>query len=58
MPRGFIEPQKADKRLARRDKEGRFSMAIDLGKPLAADHRTKAETGAKKTGGDRDHHKR
>ena len=53
MPRELIEPHKGDKRLARRDRNGRFSMEVDLGKSLAADRRTEAKTVAKKRDGER-----
>ncbi len=55
MPnRELIEPNKDDKRYARRDKDGQFtSDQTSVGKSLAADQRQKSKTAAKKGQGDR-----
>jgi hypothetical protein len=42
-----------DKRLVRRDEQGRFKESVDLGKSLAADRRQKAKTKKPKNEGDR-----
>lgn len=42
-----------DKRYVRRDEKGRFKESADVGRSLAADRRTKANTVAKKGQGDR-----
>ena len=42
-----------DKRLVRRDSEGRFKESDDLGKSLAADRRQKAKTKSKSGEGDK-----
>ena len=52
--REVIEPQKGDKRYARRDKEGQFTTdQVNVGKSLSADRRSKAKTVAPKGQGDR-----
>ena len=42
-----------DKRYVRRDSEGKFKEADDVGRSLAADRRTKAKTQVKSGQGDR-----
>lgn len=42
-----------DKRLVRRDEEGKFKESDDLGKSLAADQRQHAKTEAKSGQGDK-----
>lgn len=42
-----------DKRLVRRDEEGKFKESDDLGKSLAADQRQHAKTAAKPGQGDK-----
>jgi hypothetical protein len=42
-----------DKRYVRRDQQGRFKEADDVGRSLAADRRTKAATKVKAGQGDR-----
>jgi hypothetical protein len=51
--RELIEPNKADKRLVRRDEKGRFSESDDLGQSLAQDVRRKAQAETKPGQGDR-----
>ena len=52
--REVIEPQKGDKRYARRDGQGQFTESQDnVGRALAADRRTKSKTVAPKGQGDR-----
>lgn len=51
--RELIEPTPGDKRYVRRDKEGRFTDQVDVGKSLAQDQRRKAKTEAKPGQGDR-----
>jgi hypothetical protein len=52
--REVIEPQKGDRRYARRDEQGKFTQdQVATGKSLAADRRTKAKTVAPKGQGDR-----
>jgi hypothetical protein len=53
MPRELIEPTEGDKRYVRRDKEGQFKVADDVGKSLAADQRQDAKAKANKGEGDR-----
>jgi hypothetical protein len=55
MPgREIIEPQKGDKRYARRDEAGRFTDdQTDVGRSSAADQRQHSKTPAKKGQGDR-----
>jgi hypothetical protein len=57
MSRETIEPNKGDKRYARRDGQGQFSEQADVGKSLAADRRQHAKTVVKKGDGDRGDHK-
>jgi hypothetical protein len=42
-----------DKRYVRRDKQGQFTESDDVGKSLAADRRTKAQTTSKPGQGDK-----
>ena len=42
-----------DKRYVRRDKEGRFSESVDVGRSLAQDVRKKAKTAVKSGQGDK-----
>lgn len=56
--RELIEPNKGDKRLVRRDDEGKFKESDDLGKSLAQDVRKPAETTVKSGQGDRGDQKR
>jgi hypothetical protein len=42
-----------DKRLVRRDKDGKFKESDDLGKAIAADRRQKASTKKPKNQGDK-----
>jgi hypothetical protein len=52
--REMIEPNKGDKRFARRDAEGRFSEdQTDVGRSLSADRRSKSKTVVPKGMGDR-----
>ena len=52
--REIIEPNDGDKRYVRRDDEGEFTDSQDdVGRSLAQDRRTPAETEAKKGQGDR-----
>ena len=51
--REVIEPNKGDKRYARRDEQGRFSEQTDVGKSSAADQRRHSSTPAKPGYGDR-----
>lgn len=51
--RELIEPNKGDKRYARRDENGRFSEQTDVGKSSAADQRRHSSTPAKPGQGDR-----
>jgi hypothetical protein len=53
MPREVVEPHKGDKRYVRRDPKGEFSKEVDVGRSLAANRRSKAETIVKKGEGDR-----
>ena len=57
MPRELIDTGN-DKRFVRRDKDGQFKESADVGKSLAADRRTKAETEVKSGDGDRGDRKR
>ena len=50
--RELIEPN-GDKRLVRRDENGRFSESDDVGRSLTADRRTKAKTVSKPGQGDK-----
>lgn len=57
--REVIEPNKGDKRYARRDEKGQFSEdQVDMGKSLAADQRKHAKTIAPKGMGDKGDQKR
>jgi hypothetical protein len=52
--RELIEPNKGDKRFARRDEKGHFTDdQADVGKSLAADRRQHSKTPAKPGQGDR-----
>ena len=52
--RELIEPNKGDKRYARRDENGQFTEdQVDVGKSLAADRRQPSKTAAKPGQGDR-----
>jgi hypothetical protein len=52
--RELIEPDKGDKRFARRDDKGHFTDdQTDVGRSLAADQRQHSKTPAKKGEGDR-----
>jgi len=52
--REVIEPQKGDKRYARRDAQGQLTESQDnVGRSLAADRRSKSKTVAPKGQGDR-----
>ena len=52
--RELIEPNKGDKRYARRDGDGKFTGdQVDVGKSLAADQRQDSKTPAKPGQGDR-----
>ena len=52
--REIIEPNKGDKRFARRDAEGRFTEdQTDVGRSLSADRRDKSKTVVPKGMGDR-----
>jgi hypothetical protein len=55
MPnRELIEPNKGDKRYARRDDQGQFTDdQTDVGRSLAADQKQHSKTPAKKGQGDR-----
>ena len=51
--REMIEPNKGDKRYARRDDQGRFTEQVDVGKSSATDQRRQAKTAAKPGYGDK-----
>jgi hypothetical protein len=52
--REIIEPNKGDKRYARRDEKGRFTTdQVDVGRSLASDRRQHSETKAKPGHGDK-----
>ena len=51
--RTVIEPQKGDKRYARRNKEGEFQKQVSVGRSLAADKKRSAKTKVPKGQGDR-----
>jgi hypothetical protein len=51
--RELIEPNKGDKRYARRDEGGRFTEQDDVGRSLSADRRRQAKHEAKPGEGDR-----
>ena len=55
--RELSEPN-GDKRLVRRDEEGKFKESDDLGRSLSQDVRKKAETEVKSGQGDRGDQKR
>lgn len=56
--RELIEPNKGDKRLVRRDEEGKFKESDDLGRSLSQDVRKKAKTKVQAGQGDRGDQKR
>ena len=57
--RELIEPNKGDKRYARRDAQGRFTDSQDdVGRSLAQDQKRKAKTKVKSGQGDRGDRKR
>jgi hypothetical protein len=57
--RELIEPNKGDKRYARRDAQGRFTESQDdVSRSLSQDMKRKAKTPAKKGQGDRGDRKR
>ena len=59
MPRQLIEPHNGDRRYVRRSTEGTFTeKQVNVGRSLAADHRSKSKTTAKKGDGDRGDQKR
>ena len=51
--RTLIEPHRGDKRYVRRNKQGEFNKEVDVGRSLAADRRSKANTKVPKGQGDR-----
>lgn len=51
--RELIEPHQGDKRYQRRDKDGQFSEADDVGRSLAADRRQHANTKKPRNEGDK-----
>ena len=51
--RELIEPHKGDKRYVRRDAQGRFSEADDVGRSLTADRRQHAKTKKPRGEGDK-----
>jgi hypothetical protein len=51
--RELIEPHKGEKRFVRRDDAGRFKEVDDVGRSLAQDRRTHAETVTKSGQGDK-----
>jgi hypothetical protein len=52
MPDRELIDTKKDKRFVRRDEDGQFDESDDVGRSLATDRRTKAETEVKKGQGD------
>ena len=52
MPRELIDTG-TDKRYVRRDAEGKFKEAVDVGRSLAADQRHDAKSKVRKGDGDR-----
>ena len=51
--REVLEPNKGDKRYARRDEQGRFNEQTDVGRAAATDQRQHSKTPAKRGQGDR-----
>ncbi|MDP9098636.1 MAG: hypothetical protein M3N48_06530 [Verrucomicrobiota bacterium] len=51
--RTVIEPNKGDRRYARRNKKGEFQKQVSVGRSLAADRKRTAKTKVKKGQGDR-----
>jgi hypothetical protein len=51
--RTVIEPNKGDRRYARRNKQGEFKKQVSVGRSLAADRKRTAKTKVKKGQGDR-----
>lgn len=51
--RTLIEPHKGDRRYVRRNKKGKFTTVVDVGRSLAADRKRTAKTKVKKGQGDR-----
>lgn len=51
--RELVEPHAGDKRFVRRDKDGKFSEAVDVGASLAADRRQHSSTKKPRGEGDR-----
>jgi len=51
--RTLIDPHTGDKRYVRRNKQGEFNKEVDVGRSLAADRRSKANTKVPKGQGDR-----
>ena len=51
--RELIEPHKGDKRVVRRDENGRFSEVVDAGRSMAQDRKRHAKTESKSGYGDR-----
>ena len=51
--RELIEPNKDDKRYVRRDENGRFKEADDVGRSLSQDRQRKADHDAPRGQGDR-----
>ncbi len=56
--RELIEPNKGDKRYARRDSQGRFSEMDDVSRSLSQDRKRHAKTEVKPGYGDRGDRKR
>ena len=50
--RELVEPHKGDKRYVRRDEQGQFKEADDVGRSLAADRRQHAKTPKPRNEGD------
>lgn len=51
--RELIEPNKGDKRFARRDERGRFTEMDDVSRSLSQDRKRQAKTESKRGQGDR-----
>jgi hypothetical protein len=51
--RELIEPHEGDKRFIRRDDQGQFNEAVDVGKSLAADRRQHSATKKPRNEGDK-----